>query len=172
MMPWIALAFLVLLFHPDAPVKSAADPAWSKPFQQELRGKVIRIVDGDTFEMLLSTRETVNVRLDGIDAPERGMPFATVSKNYLAQLCFGKQVRLDVSKRDRWKRPIAKVYVDGSSAEVGEQMVRAGMAWHFTKYSNSTTLDRAERDARIAKRGLWADPNPVAPWLWRKAKRR
>ena len=171
MMPWITCLLFVLLFRSEMPVKYAEEPQWHKPFQQEMRGKVIRILDGDTFEMLLSSRETVIVRMEGIDAPEKGMPFATASKNYLGQLCFQKQVRLDVSKRDRWKRPIARVYVDGSVVELGEQMIRAGMAWHFTKYSNSSSLDRAEREARVAKRGLWADPNPIAPWLWRKAKR-
>ena len=171
MMPWITLLFFVLLFHPEAPRKSNAEPLWNKPYQQELRGKVVRVLDGDTFELLLSTRETVVVRLEGIDAPEKGMPFATAAKNYLAQLCFQKQVRLEVSKRDRWKRPIAQAYVEGSSSEIGEQMIRAGMAWHFTTYSNSASLDRAEREARSAKRGLWVDPNPTAPWLWRKAKR-
>jgi len=28
-----------------------------------------------------------------------------------------------------------------------------------------------EQEARKAKRGLWADPNPVAPWCWRKRQK-
>jgi endonuclease YncB( thermonuclease family) len=26
-----------------------------------------------------------------------------------------------------------------------------------------------EKEARVAKRGLWADPKPVPPWEWRRA---
>ena len=46
-------------------------------------------------------------------------------------------------------------------------MVRQGLAWHFTKYSKDEMLAEAERKAREAKRGLWSDPEPVAPWEWR-----
>ena len=27
-----------------------------------------------------------------------------------------------------------------------------------------------EAEARVAKKGLWADPQPVPPWEWRKQK--
>jgi endonuclease YncB( thermonuclease family) len=163
--------FFCLWIPPSDLFTASTEVQLLNPMQQSLQGRVIRIVDGDTFELLLASREKMMVRLEGIDAPERGMPFATVSKNYLAQGCFQQSVRIEVVKFDRWKRPIARVYVNGSSREFGEQMVRAGMAWHFTKYSSSSTLAQAEREARAARRGLWADVNPVAPWLWRKAKR-
>ena len=46
-------------------------------------------------------------------------------------------------------------------------MVQLGMAWHFIKYSNDPEFARAEKDARSAKRGLWLDSQPLAPWLFR-----
>ena len=33
---------------------------------------------------------------------------------------------------------------------------------------NIGTLAQLEREARAAKRGLWADPNPIPPWEWPK----
>jgi endonuclease YncB( thermonuclease family) len=48
------------------------------------------------------------------------------------------------------------------------EMVQEGMAWHFRRCSKEATLADAERDARNAGRGLWADKNPVPPWVWRK----
>ncbi len=44
-------------------------------------------------------------------------------------------------------------------------MVRAGMAWRFDKYSKDGAFQTAQEEAR---RGLWVDPAPVAPWEWRK----
>ena len=51
-------------------------------------GYVVGIIDGDTYDLLMTDKKTVRVRMNGIDAPEKGMPFYNVSKKYLAQLCF------------------------------------------------------------------------------------
>jgi len=50
------------------------------------------------------------------------------------------------------------------------EMVRQGLAWHFTKYSKDEMLAEAERKAREAKRGLWSDPEPVPPWDHRSTR--
>ena len=39
------------------------------------------------------------------------------------------------------------------------------------KYApGETVLEHLERDVREAKEGLWADPQSVPPWEWRKRK--
>ena len=54
--------------------------------------------------------------------------------------------------------------------------VRAGMAWYFRRYAKELTPGRRQRyadmeaQAQAARRGLWADAEPVAPWDWRAAK--
>ena len=60
----------------------------------------------------------------------------------------------------------ARVFVDGT--DVNLAMVRSGMAWRFEKYSKDGAFQRAQDEARAARRGLWADTNPVSPWEWRK----
>ena len=50
-------------------------------------------------------------------------------------------------------------------------MVTDGFAWHYVEYSKDAGLARAERDARAAGRGLWADKAPVAPWTWRTGEK-
>ncbi len=108
--------------------------------------------------------------MEGIDAPEKGMPFYKVSKNYLGALCFQKDLTLVANGQDRYHRTIARSYLpDGR--ELGEEMVAAGYAWHFVKYSNDLKLDSLEQVARNEKRGLWIDDNPMTPWDNRKLHR-
>ena len=55
--------------------------------------------------------------------------------------------------------------------DVGEAMVRAGAAWHYTRYSDSVRLAAAEREARQARRGLWHSASPQPPWTFRAEAR-
>jgi micrococcal nuclease len=50
-------------------------------------------------------------------------------------------------------------------------LVAEGLAWHFKRYSDDENLAEAEIAAREERRGLWADPLPVAPWDWREQQR-
>jgi micrococcal nuclease len=54
---------------------------------------------------------------------------------------------------------------------INQEMVEGGWAWQYRKYDRSKALADAEACARSAKRGLWADAHPVAPWEWRAAQR-
>ena len=47
-----------------------------------------------------------------------------------------------------------------------------GFAWRYSQYDKPVKFAAAEADARDHRRGLWADPNPVPPWEWRKMKRK
>lgn len=51
-------------------------------------------------------------------------------------------------------------------------MVADGMAWHYSRYSKDAGLAAAQRDAKAAKRGLWAEGTPVPPWEWRASEPR
>lgn len=50
---------------------------------------------------------------------------------------------------------------------LNQELIRAGLAWWYEKYSKDTALRDLEEEARHAKRGLWIYPDPVAPWEWR-----
>ena len=132
--------------------------------------KVSAIQDGDTYEILVD-KTTVRVRMDGIDAPEKGMPYYKVAKQYLAQLCFGKMIRLEVKSTDRHGRTVARGFLpDGR--DLSEEMVGAGLAWHFVKYSKDKTLASLELAARNKHIGIWSNPNPMSPWENRGLHRR
>ena len=52
---------------------------------------------------------------------------------------------------------------------LNQELVRQGLCWWFRPYApNDTVLEELETKAREAKKGLWADPQQVAPWEWRK----
>jgi micrococcal nuclease len=135
----------------------------------EFSGRVVGVMDGDTITVLVG-REQRRVRLAGVDAPEKGQAFGQRSKQALSQMVFGREVTVVSTGRDRYERTLGIVrLMDGSS--VNERLVENGWAWHYTRYSNSRRLSELESRARAARRGLWADPRPVAPWDFRKANR-
>jgi len=136
---------------------------------QSPTGRVIKIVDGDTYDILINGKQ-LRIRMDGIDAPERGQPYSKISKEYLGRLCDGETIRLEIKSKDRFGRTVAKSWVSGNR-ELGAEMIRAGMAWHFKKYSDDIRLGKLEQQARQERVGLWADPKPIAPWDYRKMKR-
>lgn len=135
---------------------------------KQLEGKIIRILDGDTVEVLFG-QLPIKVRLEHIDAPEkRGkQPFGNRAKQTLSDLCFGQLVTIHSDgKFDRNGRLIG-VIVTKEGLNVNKEMVRLGMAWHYKKYSEDLSYDVLEKAARKAKIGLWTDPNPIAPWDFR-----
>jgi endonuclease YncB( thermonuclease family) len=132
--------------------------------------RVIRILDGDTMEVLYHD-QPVKIRLAHIDCPEkRGhQPFGTKAKQALSDLCFGQMVTVQGQKYDRYKRLIA-VVINDKKQVLNQEMVKLGMAWHFKKYSSDLLYAQLEVTARKNKIGLWQEADAVAPWAWRKTK--
>jgi endonuclease YncB( thermonuclease family) len=152
----------------------------------ELEGKVVGVSDGDTVTVLDATRTQHKVRVAGIDAPEKGQDFGQRSKESLSGLVFGKTVRLEWSKEDRYGRKVAKVWVAEpgclqpscpKTVDAGLAQLTLGLAWWYRKYaSEQSPEDRgryefAETEARARRAGLWRDAAPTAPWDWRRSRR-
>lgn len=133
-------------------------------------GLVIKIIDGDTFDLLTKNKQTIRVRMNGIDCPERKQDFYKAAKDALANYIFKKQVRLIMMGHDRNKRTIAMVYCN--EVNINLAMIQNGYAWHYKKYSRDTVFAKAEHQARMAKKGLWKINQPVPPWEFRKKKTR
>jgi endonuclease YncB( thermonuclease family) len=136
-----------------------------------LSGKVIGIIDGDTYDLLISGNQKIRIRMEGIDAPEKGMPFSKVSKSYLGSLCFNKIVRISITGKDSNNRYIGFTYLEDGT-ELSHEMIKAGLAWHFKKYNNDPDLAQLENEARNSKKGLWKDNNPISPWEIRSSNRK
>lgn len=142
---------------------------------QSLSGQVVGITDGDTLTLLDAYNTQIKVRLAGIDAPESAMNWGHKAKTALAEMTFRREVIVLWDKTDRYGRTLGKVVVDGK--DVNLQLINQGMAWHFKKYQkDQSSVDRdlysrSEDEARVQKKGLWSDPNPIPPWEWRRGSR-
>jgi len=54
---------------------------------------------------------------------------------------------------------------------LNQELVKQGWCWWYRKYApGDTGLEGLETEAREAKQGLWADPQPLPPWECRKRK--
>lgn len=133
--------------------------------------KVVAITDGDTFKGLTQDKEEVRYRIYGIDAPENKQAFGNKSKQYLSDLIFGKTVGIKLDKIDFYGRPVVWVYTpDGK--DVSAAMIMSEMAWHYKKYDKTELYNILEIGARSKNLGLWADKEPIAPWDFRKKKKK
>ena len=138
----------------------------------ELVGRVVEVSAGDTLTVLGADKQRHIVRLADIDAPEMAQRFGTASRQSLAELCAGKTAQVEDRGLDGDGRTLGWVMCAGINAN-GEQ-VRRGMAWVYVPRARPTSaLYTLEANARLARRGLWRDRRPVAPWVWRaKSKAR
>lgn len=152
----------------------------SAAYAETLTGIVVGVSDGDTITVLDAERQQHKVRLSGIDAPEKAQPFGQRSKENLSRLVFKKEVAVDWTKRDRYKRIVGKVMVQPSDCptcaktlDAGHAQITVGLAWWYRKYAKEQPpQDRGryesdELEAKVKRLELWADSDPMPPWDWR-----
>ena len=172
----VALVFVAACSRPTER-KSIVAPSGSAPTgAQTLTGRVVRIADGDTVTVLDAANAQHRIRLQGIDAPESHQAFGTQSKKNLSEMIFDREVTVEYEKTDQYGRIVGKILLDDRDINLAQ--VKAGMAWHYKEYQREQTPeDRelyagAEDEARNARRGLWADADPIEPSEFRKEQKR
>ena len=151
-------------------VLTVAEDAYARAGQKTLAivGKVTRVSDGDTIWVHTGLLRH-KVRLNRIDAPESNQPYGKESAAHLKSLIFGKEVRVEYEATDRYGRILGIVFL--GETDINLQMVHDGYAWHYSHFDKSPSYAAAEREARSARRGLWAAPYPINPYQWRKSER-
>ena len=132
------------------------------------------------------------IRLYGIDCPEHGQAFGNRAGQAISDAVFGKIVSVQpVGEIDHYGRTVGIISVPDDESyyeyswavqsslpipdDLNSLLVREGMAWVDPQLCDDeftcNELNMLEKAARIEKRGLWADKNPVPPWEWRKNNR-
>jgi endonuclease YncB( thermonuclease family) len=141
-------------------------------FVGEFTGKVVKISDGDTIEVL-HNGNAERIRLYGIDCPEishqageNSQPFGQVAKQLTKELVAGQEVKVIIKDTDRYGRTVAIVVLPDGRI-LNEELLKAGLAWHYKKYDSNPAWQKMEDDARASRKGLWADKSPISPADWR-----
>lgn len=136
--------------------------------QITLNAKVVGIKDGDTVVVLDSLNNQTTLRLAEVDTPEKSQAFGTKAKQFTSDQIYLKTIKYVVTDTDRYGRSIAMIYYDEDNKYLSAEIIKAGMGWHYKRYSTSKELALLEDNAKKNKIGLWVDNNPIAPWEFRK----
>ncbi|MBF0180786.1 MAG: thermonuclease family protein [Magnetococcales bacterium] len=129
-------------------------------------GEVVRVTDGDTL-VVARGGERVKIRVAGIDTPEHGQPFAQEAKAFTVRHVGGRMVRVVEKEMDRYHRVVGWVTPADGGEELGSALVRAGLAWRHIHFSKDPELMALERAARKRRIGIWSQPDPIPPWVWK-----
>jgi endonuclease YncB( thermonuclease family) len=124
---------------------------------QQQRGTTYQAIDGDSFKA-----GNVEIRLHGIDAPEyrqscfdkqrKQHPCGKLARDALSNLIRARTVSCKTIDRDRYDRQVSVCKDD--TLEINREMVRQGWAIAYRRHALNYVA--AEREAKAAKRGIWA----------------
>lgn len=118
----------------------------------------------------------MTLRLAGIDAPEKAMPYGGLAKKMLIQLVAAGEVTVLTTKTDRYGRAVAKVFTN--EGDVNLALIKQGLAWHYKRYAHEQTSGdaeayaRYESEARLKEIGLWQNARLEAPWRYRLCRKK
>jgi len=132
------------------------------------QGVVTHVTDGDSIWVRASSGGApVEVRLQGIDAPEICQAFGKDARDALAGRVLRRPVAVNSRARDGYHRVLGRVSLGGQ--DLGLWMVSRGYAWSYRYRRDTGPYAAAEAQARQARMGLWslATP-PMEPRIFRK----
>ena len=155
-------------------VALAAAPVWA--LQPAISGRVTHVADADTFDLLRKDGSTVKIRVHFSDTPEVAhnqfeidQPGGVKAKAFAEKRLLGELVT--VQPRSKSYQRIVCDVVTEDGEDFGLELVMSGHAWLDPRFHPPAKYQAALAVAQKAKRGLWADPHPMAPWDWRAKTR-
>jgi endonuclease YncB( thermonuclease family) len=143
-------------------------------FAKLIHGRVVGVSDGDSVTVMDAQKTQHKIRLAGIDAPEKAQAYGQKAKASLSDLVYGQSVDVAWSKQDRYGRIVGMIKLAG--VDINLEQIKRGMAWHYKTYQNEQSPEdrvayaQSEREARDKRTGLWRDPAPIEPAVFRQKK--
>lgn len=134
--------------------------------------KVEAVHEGDRLTVYHNGRRDTIV-LKGIDCPELKQPYGKKARQVTAAYVGNRDIIVRAVQQDRQGRMVGEVILqDGRN--VAFELIKEGLAWSRGGAAEGRSFSDEEELARAARKGLWADQNPVPPWKWKapqKARR-
>lgn len=144
-------------------------------FEQDIHFMIkdqVQAIDGDTLKSA-----NAEVRLYGIDAPElyqtcteadgKAWDCGRAAQAKLKALVARRAVDCEPKARDKFNRTVAVCYTS-AVPDLGEALVREGLAVNFGPGTAPGPYAAAEAEAQAGKRGLWRGSFDK-PFDWRQA---
>ena len=140
--------------------------------------EVLSIHDGDSItarRVGAKQEKPHKVRIYGIDCPELGQPYGDAARELAEQVLAGKTVEIVPAQKGKsYRREVGGIVLVSDMIVIQDALVSAGLAWVDDRFCRLPVCDLwrlHQREAKAARRGLWADEGAQPPWTWRKMHR-
>lgn len=130
-----------------------------------ITGKVISVIDGNTFEIANAVDERYRIILYGVDCPELGQPFSEEAKKELEKLILKQKVTVEIKGKDRHGTRLGVVLVKNKDPR--KILLKNGLAW-TSEHNPMSELEKLRLEASTKKNGIWLDNSPTPPWTYRR----
>jgi len=134
---------------------------------ETIEGKVIDVIDGNTFEVLTKEKEKIIFMLFDVDSPEIGQEYGEEAKSFVSKLALKKKVVVNTKGKDRWGNKLAQISLKNGD-NLSELLVKSGLAWVGERYQSIASLKTLENTAKCSTLGMWQSDEIVSPWVYRR----
>lgn len=139
-------------------------------------GTVTLVHDGDSITVRRDdTGKTAKVRIYGVDCPELDQPGGKQARDLTTRVLLNRTIQvIPAQKAKSYRREVAGIVLLDDLLVLQDALVSAGLAWVDGRYCKMAVCDLwrlHQREAKAARRGLWAEPAPMPPWQWRRKAR-
>lgn len=151
------------------PTQSSVVPSESPlPDQSVAGGTVVNVTDGDTLTVKREEKSRV-VHLKGVDCPELKQAYGREARQLASEWAWNHEVEVKEEEAAR-DGGVSGIVILPDGRILNQEMVRSGLCWWERRYTKDESLPLLEAEAHAAKRGLWAQREPIPPWDWRRMK--
>ncbi len=134
--------------------------------EEILKGKVVNVIDGNTFEMIADDNETYKIMLFGVDSPELEQEYGDKAKKLLEKLLLNKNITARIQGKDRKGTRLGITEVNGAD-DARIELLEAGLAWTAER-NPIQDLESIREKAKEKGKGLWKENEPTPPWIFRR----
>ena len=132
----------------------------------EIKGKVISVLDGNTLQVRATDAEVYKILLVGIDSPELEQEYGEKAKKFLERLVLNKDVIIQFHGKDRHGNRLAVVIIR-KDVDLRVELLKEGLAWTAER-DPMPELEPYRTFAQKKEKGLWSQKDPTPPWTYRR----